>query len=151
MQLDEKSVRRIIDEVWNLVSNAHTEACRHPTTDGERALVSWVEVSGAWEGAVAVRCSHSLARLLAARAYDLEGAEPTDAQIDFALGAIARLIGVNVNGRLSAPACVSRPVVFEARTAAPAHDADTGPGSTTWLRSLGHPFSVTVSLRARAA
>jgi hypothetical protein len=152
MQLDERSVRRIIDEVWNLVSKAHTEACGHERNDCEGALVSWVEVSGPWEGAVAVRCSHSLARLLAARAHDLEGAEPTEAQIDFALGAIAQLIGLNVNGLLSAPARVSRPLVFETRASGASHEeVDTAPGSTTWLRSLGHPFSVTVSLRARAA
>jgi hypothetical protein len=124
MQLDEKAVRRIIGEVWNLVSNASAEDSGDGEVDGETVLVSSVDVSGAWEGAVAVRCSHSLARLLAARAHDLEGSEPTDAQVHFALGAIARLIGVNVK------------------------EEDGYPGSTTWLSSLGHPFSVTVSLRA---
>lgn len=149
MHLDEKSIRRIVDEVWTLVLNASTAACCRDGADGESALVSSVDVSGAWEGGVAVRCSLSLARLIAARTHRLQGAEPTNAQMRFALGEIASLLGAGINGLLSKPARVSRPVVVEAPAGTPPESR--GPASTTWLSSLGHPFAVTVSLHARGA
>jgi hypothetical protein len=148
MHLDEKSVRRIIDDVWSLVLNASTQDCPE-ATDDESAFVGSVDVSGAWEGAVAVRCSRTLARLITARTHRLKGAEPTEEQMQFTLAEITSLIGVNVQGLLGSAAVVSRAVV-EACEAGPAADtADAA--STTWRSSLGHPFAVTVSLRARAA
>ncbi len=151
MHLDEKSVRRIIDEVWTLVVDARTEACGRDATADENVLVSSVDLSGAWEGTVAVRCSLLLGRLIAARTHRLQGVDPTDAQIRFALGEIVSLIGVSVGGLLSAPARISQAVVVDARGPAASRPDDAEAESTTCLSSLGHPFAVTVSLRARAA
>jgi chemotaxis protein CheX len=144
MVIQDTDISAIVDEVWNGFIGLETwpafdpdEAAELPALDGR------VEIDGAWEGAVLVRCPVDLARRAAAQ---LLGGEPggPDEVLD-AVGEIANQIGSNIRSLLPGPTTLSLPAVR------PAGDGDPAAGSGEQQRLAyaceGELFTVAVVAR----
>jgi chemotaxis protein CheX len=78
---------------------------------GGTILAACVHVTGAWKGAVALHCSESLARRIAAAIFDVDAAMATIAQTQDAVGELVNMTGGNVKALLPEPSQLSLPAV----------------------------------------
>lgn len=72
-----------------------------------------VHVTGAWNGAVALHCSESLARTVAAAIFDVDAALATIAQTQDAVGELVNMTGGNLKALLPEPSHISLPTVAQ--------------------------------------
>jgi len=101
------------------------------------AITTAVDISGAWEGTIAMSFPPSLARKLAT-ALD-EGAEPpSESEVNDALCEIVNMVGGNLKAMLPGPSELSPPRV--------AGMPDTSHrGRTQWFACDGGSFGVTIN------
>lgn len=101
------------------------------------AITTEVEISGAWQGTVAMSFPPSLARRLAT-ALD-EGAEPpSESEVTDALCEIVNMVGGNLKAMLPGPSELSPPRVAGSPEASHA-------GRTQWFACDGGSFGVTIN------
>jgi chemotaxis protein CheX len=72
-----------------------------------------VSVTGAWQGAIMVSCSHDGARRIASTMFGTEPAATTDGEINDAMGEMANMIGGNFKSMLEPPVALSLPTVTQ--------------------------------------
>ena len=70
-----------------------------------------VQISGAWNGAVLLRCSGALASLASARMFGLDDGEASPEQVHDALGELANILGGCVKTLLPEPCFLSLPSI----------------------------------------
>ena len=139
-QLDE-AINGIVSTVWNSVLGVQVESedpisvfSHHggeadPTTS-EHTYAGVIQISGAWEGAVAVQCSERAARQAACTMFGLAEADVTLADLQDALGELTNMTGGNIKALLPEPCHLGLPVVVEGQDY-----RFRLPGSTTVRRS----------------
>ncbi|MBI1853916.1 MAG: chemotaxis protein CheX [Planctomycetes bacterium] len=117
MQLYEDDICQVTRTIWSTMLG--WEIRRTPLDEAaiaslkERTLSGCVQITGAWEGDVALHCSDSLARKIAALTFGIETDEATLAHARDALGEMANMTGGNVKSLLPAPSSLSLPAVVE--------------------------------------
>ena len=144
MVIQDDDISTIVNEVFNGFIGLETWPAFDPDeTPGLPALDGKVEIDGAWEGAVLVRCPVDLARRSAAR---LLGGEPggPDEVLD-AVGEIANQIGSNIRNLLPGPTTLSLPAVQPADDGDPA--ASGGERHQVAYACEGELFTVAVVAR----
>jgi CheY-specific phosphatase CheX len=80
---------------------------------GEHTYAGIVQISGAWDGAVAVQCSDHMARHAAQRMFSLEHGDVSVADLQDALGELTNMTGGNIKALLPEPCTLGLPVVVE--------------------------------------
>lgn len=80
---------------------------------GDTTITSCVQITGDWEGAVTIACSHSLAAKLTAAMFQMEPAELSDEEIRDAMGEVANMTGGNVKGMAPGNNTLTLPTVSE--------------------------------------
>jgi chemotaxis protein CheX len=78
-----------------------------------RAISGCVHITGAWEGAVTLHCSETLAKLVTGAMFEMEPAEASDDDVRDALGELANMVGGNVKALLPEPCRISLPAVAD--------------------------------------
>lgn len=119
-----------------------------PSVDSHEVPVSGtVWITGAWDGAVAIRCSRGLARTVSGAMFDTRPDDASSDEIDDAIGEIANMIGGNIKSLLPGPSKLSLPSVAHDELVA---DRQTQSGqSTTWNFVVnGEPFAVTMIVKS---
>lgn len=144
MTVLERDIRDVTESVWIAMLNVAAE----PRESSARTLrdpcwTGTVRMSGAWEGAVTIACSHDLARAAAVALFSLDSSEPSDEEVRDALGELANVVGGNIKALLPGPTNVSLPRVDSSGGVPSALDAE-GPGCTVWFASHGETFAVTL-------
>jgi chemotaxis protein CheX len=133
----------IARDVWSSFLDVDLEPAGVPAqrtaTDD---LTGVIEVTGAWQGSIEVRCSADVARTLADA---MLGARPTgvgDDDVTDALGELTNMVGGNVKSLLPSPSRLSLPVV----RVGPRPDDGAALVSSVELvaRSSGDPVSISV-------
>jgi chemotaxis protein CheX len=81
--------------------------------DGARRLTACVQISGSWEGAVAVDCTEALARRVAESMLGLAPGEAGPEDVRDAIGEVANVAGGNVKALLGVECALSLPTVTE--------------------------------------
>lgn len=82
-----------------------------PTRNGSRTFTGCVQVTGAWEGAVTVHCSETLARTITAAMFGSEADQTTPEEVSDALGELANMVAGNIKALLPEPSRISLPTV----------------------------------------
>ncbi len=92
MQVSKKDVVRIVEGIWDAVLQVkvQTDATAVSTSSG-RCMNASVNILGAWEGTVAIKCPEGLARVYASIMFDLEETELQQADLRDALGELANM------------------------------------------------------------
>jgi len=95
MMFDEEFIRDVTREVWSTVLGLSAED--GPVVQvGAEEITSSVDISGAWEGTVAVSFTRPLSRHIAAVMLACPESETSQALVEDVIGEIANVIGGNV-------------------------------------------------------
>lgn len=145
MEIQNDDLIQIVDDIWTSMLGIETEFAGEggELKSDERTISASVQITGAWDGALVVVCSHALARCFAGAMLELELDEVEDAEVNDAMGELANIAGGNLKALVDGQAKLSLPVV--------AGGVDLSlrvPGGTVLnnvaFRSSGDTFSILV-------
>jgi len=77
----------------------------------ENTLAGCVQITGSWEGTVAIVCSVDLAKKVSAIMYGIDENSAGDEEIQDAIGELANMTGGNIKSLLPEPCYLSLPAV----------------------------------------
>ena len=141
---DEAYIRELTRDVWSTVLGLEIVDGPAGWPD-EQETVSAVEVTGRWDGTVAISFSDTLGKRLTAALFACPEAEATPDLVRDALGELANVIGGNVKAMLPGPSKLSLPSV---QTRSRAEGFSSGArGREHWFVCHGSPLCVTVRTR----
>jgi CheY-specific phosphatase CheX len=104
-------IAQIVQLIWTQSLGLEVEpADTHPPT-ATSDVEALVGISGAWEGAVIVRCSARLARRAAGVMFALGDSEPGATESAEAIAELANMTGGNFKANLPEPSQLSLPVL----------------------------------------
>ena len=113
-RLEQDDIHQLADRIWDSMFGAGLELidAEAPTAD-PRFLTGCVQLTGAWEGAAVVRCSHKLASYLASTMFGVE--ELADEEVSDTVGELANLTAGAVQALMPSPSELSPPSVVEGK------------------------------------
>ena len=113
----EPEVTEITERVWTSLVEApllpRLPGQPSGLVPGSRTFTGCVQITGAWEGAVTVHCSESLAKMLTAAMFMVDADDTTPEEVSDALGELANMVGGNVKALLPEPCRISLPAVAD--------------------------------------
>jgi chemotaxis protein CheX len=129
MPFAESEICQITQTIWSSVLGLETErtdrrveaeagadrSARPFDTHHEPFLTGCVSITGAWDGAITLDCSATLARKLAAIMMRQDPEKTTSDDIADALGELTNILGGNVKRLLPGPSKLTLPAVAEGR------------------------------------
>jgi chemotaxis protein CheX len=113
--IPDDDIRAITESIWSAIAGLTVQRV-DPDVVRQRAGTTFagcVHVTGAWNGAIALHCSESLARRVAAAIFDVEAALATIAQTQDAVGELVNMTGGNLKALLPEPSHLSLPTVAQ--------------------------------------
>jgi hypothetical protein len=147
MLINEDILREITQIAWQSIFGIPLESGHAPDARcGDDHLMSRVDIRGAWDGAVVIRWTPTVAHHAAQLLYEREA--PTAEEVRDLVGEIANVVGGNLKGLLPGPSWLSLPVV------ANSEDRDTSQAKTVheaWFQCAGEPIGVRVVELSRGA
>lgn len=141
----ENEICQITESIWGSVLGVAVQRCALAEIPAkqEHTLAGCVQITGAWEGAVAVHCAVGLARQIAALMFSMDPASASIEELQDALGELVNMTGGNVKPLLAEPCYLSLPTVVEGN-----NYTLRIPGSAlvsqVAFECQGHPFLVTL-------
>jgi len=112
MLIQEENIEQMANEIWG--GMLQIELTPAPKQSGESSGIgACVQITGAWDGAVRVDCSSSLARLATARFLGVQPEEVNIDQIRDAMGELANMSAGSVKPLLPSPSHLSLPSVAD--------------------------------------
>jgi len=145
--LSPSDVEQVTQTVWMALVEQELSRTTEDETDISGCfLTGCVQITGEWEGAIVVSCSHELAVNTTAFMFDMESSEVTPEDLQDAVGELANMVGGSLKGLVPGPSRLSLPTVIDGS------DYSTRiPGSEQLVRaclnSQGEPIIVTVMKR----
>jgi CheY-specific phosphatase CheX len=115
--IPEEDILAITESIWSAMVGLSVDRV-DPDVVRQRAGTTFagcVHVTGAWKGAIALHCSESLARRVAAAIFDVDAAVATISQTQDAVGELVNMTGGNLKALLPEPSQLSLPTVAQGR------------------------------------
>lgn len=145
----ERELSEIVADVCASVFRSQVDLADAPPERGphgglptaEPTMSSWVLITGAWEGAVVLRCTRSWAARVAGAMFD--ATDPSAEDTADALGEIVNMVGGNVKALLPGPSRLSLPMVAEG-AGGPVGGRGRGVVGRLAVESQGEPLVVSV-------
>lgn len=109
MKALQESLEPTIIDIWSSLFSLHAVA--EPTMDLHATYVGCVHLAGAVSGTIVIQCDALLARLVAARMFDIAQDEASEDDIRDAIGEITNIAAGNLKAALSQPTVLSLPTV----------------------------------------
>ncbi len=146
--LTASDIYQVTQTVWLALVEKELKAEGDDLECSGHVLTGCVQITGEWEGAIVVSCSHKLAVGTTAFMFDMELEEVTGEELQDAVGELANMVGGSVKGLVPGPSRLSLPTVIDGS------DYKTKiPGSEklveACMTSDGEPLVVTVMQRVR--
>lgn len=117
MSIHDVDLDRIAQEIWSTVLGVtlqHTPAERaHPA--GAEIVTGTVQITGDWNGVVAIECSSALARSAATAMFDTETHVLSPDDLRDSIGELANMAGGNVKSLLGSSCELTLPAVTVGR------------------------------------
>jgi chemotaxis protein CheX len=114
-ELENSKVSEAVETVWHNMLGLPVTL--NPIQMGNRSrptmMIGFIQITGAWQGAIKLECSAGLARRLSAIMFGADPCEITPDQVNDALGELTNMIGGNVKSLLPEPNQLSMPAVTE--------------------------------------
>ncbi|MFQ5451066.1 MAG: chemotaxis protein CheX [Nitrospinaceae bacterium] len=113
MQFIENEICEYTENIWKSTLALEAKPTQDEYNPGKQKdfLAGCVQITGSWEGTVAIHCPMSLARQVAAIMFSLEENSIDKEQIQDALGELANMTGGNIKSLLPEPCYLSLPAV----------------------------------------
>jgi chemotaxis protein CheX len=80
-------------------------------SEANMAVHGCIQISGEWKGAVVIQSSRDLAEIFAARFFEIDEQELTEADVRDAFAEMTNMIGGNIKGQVPSPSFLSLPAV----------------------------------------
>jgi chemotaxis protein CheX len=111
----DQAINEIVVNVWQAVFEGTVEPVDlfRLGSVRTRTFAGVVQISGAWDGAVAVQCGEPLVRRAAVLMFGMPPEAVTSAEMQDALGELANMVGGNFKALLPEPSHLSLPVTVE--------------------------------------
>lgn len=143
------AVREITASIFSSVLGLEVnEASEEILGPGVRTLAGRVQITGAFEGSVALHCSDGLARRAASIMFSTDEAETRREDAHEVVAELANMAGGNIKALMAGPSQLSLPAVAEGTNL-----VESVPGSrlvtAVCFECLGEPMKVTLLERAR--
>jgi chemotaxis protein CheX len=108
-------IHQITQSIWKSVLgfDVQSRSLAEVPLQEEHTLASCVQITGAWEGAVALQCSTQLARQVAGAMFNIAPENASIEEIQDALGELINMTGGNIKALLAEPCLLSLPTVVE--------------------------------------
>jgi chemotaxis protein CheX len=103
-------ITEIVQSIWTTILALPLEEAGPGDSPSEPTVTCFVHLEGAWEGAVVLRCSETLAGRIAAAMIGSTD-EPDPAEVSDAIGEITNIIAGHVKALLPHPCHITLPVV----------------------------------------
>ena len=115
MPFAEEDIDQITVSIWTSILGLEVQRCERdaPPYGQEDFLTGYVEISGAWAGAVALHCSMSLAHQIAAIMFGVEPEVVHEKDMRDAVGELTNILGGNLKSLLPEPCVLSLPTTRE--------------------------------------
>ena len=115
MELTQTELSQIVEGIWNSMLGLDIQSAVEPHADPQAAslLAACIQITGAWEGSVVLRCSPKLARHAAAAMFAAEVESISSGEMLDSLGELANMIGGGVKSLLPEICLLSLPTVVE--------------------------------------
>jgi chemotaxis protein CheX len=111
----ENDIREIAESIWSAMVGLDLRPV-DPGAVRDRAgstFAGCVHITGAWRGVVALHCSESLARIVAAVLFDVDAAAASIQETQDAIGELVNMTGGNLKALLPEPSQLSLPTVAQ--------------------------------------
>ena len=143
MQCPDEQIRELIDMLWGTVLSLDLQhqPQAQPPANHERTLAASVQITGDWEGAVALFCPAPLAREISTIMFD--SPETSDELIQDAMGELANIIAGGIKALLPGECLLSLPTVADG-TVFTLRVRGSRVVSEVGFESRGHPFTVSL-------
>jgi chemotaxis protein CheX len=145
--LSASDVHQVTRTVWMALVEQDLQPETDVLTLSGRFLTGCVQITGEWEGAIMISCSHNLAVATTAFMFDMEADEVSREELQDAVGELANMVGGSIKGLVPGPSRLSLPTVIDG-----SGYSTKIPGSEQLVRaclsSKGEPLIVTVLQRA---
>jgi chemotaxis protein CheX len=144
MTPDDEDVRALTADACQLVFGLEARPVAGAlAAPGGEYLRGRIVVTGAWEGAVTLACTHAFARRAAERIFEGAGGVTSPEDVRDALGELTNIIGGGVKGLMPSPSRLSLPTVTRAEGWR--GGAAAGVARELWFTCSGEHFVVTVA------
>jgi chemotaxis protein CheX len=110
----EAEIIQYTKEVWQSILEIEVETTDvFKSSEIEKTLLGFIQITGAWNGTISIHCSASVARRAASVMFGIEEVSASMEEIQDALGELTNMVGGNIKGllpehqqcQLSLPAC----------------------------------------------
>ena len=108
-----EDIHQLAQNIWDMMFGGGLEVAENEPAGGAAFLTGSIQITGAWEGVVALRVSLDLARELACSMLAIEDPQETD--LCDAIGELANLTAGAVQPLLPTPTELTPPTVIEGR------------------------------------
>ena len=112
MEFAEKDVVQLVEDIWTGMLGLPVRLRTSPAEeDGGRNLSALVQLTGEWDGAVALNCPDGLARRVAQVMFDVPLEEISEADMHDAIGEVTNMTAGNVKAFVEGYCRLSLPTV----------------------------------------
>jgi chemotaxis protein CheX len=111
MQFFENEIKEYAEFAWSTLDLKITPSSEQFHEKSKNSVTANIQISGEWQGIVALKIEHHLAKQLAAKMFSMEEEQITDDEINEAVSEMVNIIGGNLKSLLPQPNQLSLPMV----------------------------------------
>jgi chemotaxis protein CheX len=142
MQFFENEIKEYAEFAWSTLDLQITPSSGQFDENSKNSITANIQISGQWQGVVALTIDYDLAEELAVKMFSIEKEQVTDGEINDALSEMINIIGGNLKSLLPQPNQLSLPMVGLKGTSI--HFPFTEQSSQVVFDCAGKKFSVTI-------
>lgn len=111
MQFFENEIKEYVEFAWSTLELKITPSSEQFDTNSKKSITANIQISGQWQGVIALIMEHDLAEQLAIKMFSIEKEQVTNDEINDALSEMINIIGGNLKSLLPQPNQLSLPIV----------------------------------------
>lgn len=111
MQFFESEIKEYAKFAWSTLNLKVTPDSWQPDENSENLVTASIQVTGGWQGVVAMIMEHGLAQQLATNMFSREKEQVTDEDINDSVSELMNIIGGNLKSILPQPNQLGLPIV----------------------------------------
>ena len=116
MHIEDDQIFRIVENIWkSLMGSDVSMLSSQDMSEEDRkfTLVGCIQITGAWDGAVALHCTREIMQSVVQTMFGENTKEFSNEEIEDALGELANMTAGNIKALLPGPSQISLPTIIK--------------------------------------